>query len=114
METREQTVSGVSVGNLRTAGRPDGTKEMAADRREGANARDGLAFVSILSFLVCFFGSRVFTTLYPDAVVVSGGILFHHFWYGILLAAAACLIAGLLLAAAGLAMKSPKSERARA
>jgi hypothetical protein len=49
--------------------------------------RRGLAFLGLLSFFFAFLGSRVFTTIYPDAVVVSGGIHFHHFWYGIVLVA---------------------------
>jgi hypothetical protein len=57
-------------------------------RPGGVTARYGLVFLSLLSFLISFFGSRVFTTLYPDTVVVSGGIHFHHFWIGILFVAA--------------------------
>ena len=57
-------------------------------RQRGVTARYGLVFLSLLSFLISFFGSRVFTTLYPDTVVVSGGIHFHHFWIGILFVAA--------------------------
>ncbi len=43
----------------------------------------GLAFIALLAFLTAFLGARTFTTFFPDAVVVSGGIHFHHFWYGL-------------------------------
>jgi hypothetical protein len=43
----------------------------------------GLALLALSSFTISFFGARVFTTLNPDVVVVSGGIHFHHFWYGL-------------------------------
>src|SRR5467141_3111128 len=42
-----------------------------------------LAFIAIASFLVSFFGSRLFATVCPTCVVVGSGIHFHHFWYGI-------------------------------
>jgi hypothetical protein len=37
-------------------------------------------------------GARIFTTLFPHVVVVTGGIHFHHFWYGL----GMVLVAGLL------------------
>jgi hypothetical protein len=43
----------------------------------------GLTFLAFLSFTIAFFAARVFTTINPDTVVVSGGIHFHHFWYGL-------------------------------
>jgi len=43
----------------------------------------GLASLALLSFTISFFGARLFTTITPDTVVVSGGIHFHHFWYGL-------------------------------
>ena len=43
----------------------------------------GLSFLALLSFTVAFFAARIFTTINPDTVVVSGGIHFHHFWYGL-------------------------------
>ena len=45
--------------------------------------RHGLAFYGTASFLVAFFGARMFATLNPTVVVVHGGIHFHHFWYGL-------------------------------
>lgn len=49
----------------------------------------GLTFLALLSFVFSFFVARVFTTIYPDAVVVSSGIHFHHFWYGFAMVVAA-------------------------
>jgi len=49
----------------------------------------GLVFLMFLSFIVGFLVARLFATLYPDVVVVAGGIHFHHFWYGLVLIVAA-------------------------
>ena len=49
----------------------------------------GLTFLALFSFTIAFFGARIFTTIHPDAVVVSGGIHFHHFWYGLVMIVAA-------------------------
>jgi hypothetical protein len=49
----------------------------------GIRINHGLAFLALSSFIIAFLGARVFTTLTPDTVVVSGGIHFHHFWYGL-------------------------------
>src|ERR1700730_8410368 len=43
----------------------------------------GLTFLALLSFTASFFTARIFTTINPDTVVVSGGVHFHHFWYGL-------------------------------
>lgn len=45
--------------------------------------RHGLTFIATLAFLASFFGSRLFATLYPSTVVMTGDIHIHHFWYGI-------------------------------
>src|SRR5207244_10054360 len=47
--------------------------------------RHGLTFIATLAFVVSFFGSRLFATLFPTTVVMQGGIHLHHFWYGIAL-----------------------------
>ncbi|HVC27712.1 MAG TPA: hypothetical protein VND40_06075 [Nitrososphaerales archaeon] len=49
----------------------------------------GLASLALSAFVIAFFGARIFTTINPDTVVVSGGIHFHHFWYGLAMMAAA-------------------------
>lgn len=47
--------------------------------------KHGLTFIATLAFLVSFFGSRLFATIFPTAIVTQGGIHFHHFWYGLAL-----------------------------
>lgn len=47
--------------------------------------RHGLTFIATLAFVVSFFGSRLFATVFPTTVVMQGGIHLHHFWYGIAL-----------------------------
>ncbi len=51
----------------------------------GGQFRHGLTFIATLAFVVSFFGSRLFATLFPTTVVMQGGIHLHHFWYGIAL-----------------------------
>ncbi len=45
----------------------------------------GLSFLALIAFTAAFFAARIFTTINPDTVVVSGGIHFHHFWYGLVM-----------------------------
>src|SRR5437764_14913983 len=51
--------------------------------------RHGLTFIATLTFVVSFFGARLFATLFPTTVVTAsssqGTIHFHHFWYGLAL-----------------------------
>ena len=63
----------------------------------------GLTFLALLSFTVAFSAARIFTTINPDIVVISGGIHFHHFWYGL----AMVVIAGWL----GIASDHPAWRR---
>src|SRR5947207_13459088 len=55
--------------------------------------RHGLTFIATLTFVVSFFGARLFATLFPATVVTAsssqGTIHFHHFWYGLALIFAA-------------------------
>src|SRR3989449_5245144 len=51
----------------------------------GSPFRHGLTFIATLAFVISFFGSRLFANLFPDTVVMQGGIHLHHFWYGIAL-----------------------------
>lgn len=51
--------------------------------------KHGLTFIATLAFMVSFFGSRLFATLFPTTIVTQGGIHFHHFWYGLALMSAA-------------------------
>ncbi len=52
-------------------------------------AKQGLVFLTLLSFVASFLAARAFTTISPGSVVVTGGIHFHHFWYGLILVVAA-------------------------
>jgi len=63
----------------------------------------GLAFLALLFFVIGFFIARIFTTIYPDTVVVSSGIHFHHFWYGL----GMIIVAGWL----GIASNRPEYDR---
>jgi hypothetical protein len=45
----------------------------------------GLLFLMFLSFIASFLVARIFATLNPTTVVVTGGIHFHHFWYGLIM-----------------------------
>jgi len=66
----------------------------------------GLAFLALASFVLSFLLARVFTTIAPHTVVVSGGIHFHHFWYGLLMV----VVSGWL----GIAQTDPRLTRAYA
>jgi hypothetical protein len=50
-------------------------------------SRVHLSIVALVSFLLSFIAARTFTTLYPDHVLVGGGLHIHHFWFGIALLA---------------------------
>jgi hypothetical protein len=50
--------------------------------------RANLATLALVSFIFSFIVARTFTTFYPSAVLISGGIHIHHFWFGIALVAA--------------------------
>ena len=50
-------------------------------------ARVHLATVALASFLLSFISARFFTTLFPNRVLVSGGLHIHHFWFGLILLA---------------------------
>lgn len=47
--------------------------------------KHSLSFLATLAFTAGFFGARIFHTIFPDTVVVIGGIHFHHFWYGLVM-----------------------------
>jgi hypothetical protein len=66
----------------------------------------GLSFLALLSFTIAFLAARIFTTITPDTVVISGGIHFHHFWYGLVMV----VVAGWL----GIASIHPAWRRAYA
>ncbi len=40
--------------------------------------------VALVSFIASFVIARIFTTLYPNTVIIiGGGLHIHHFWYGL-------------------------------
>ncbi len=49
--------------------------------------RAHLAVLALGSFIVSFSVARIFTSLYPDVVIISGGLHIHHFWFGLTLLA---------------------------
>jgi len=52
-----------------------------------------LAFLILASFIVTFVAARIFTTILPTVVVVSGGVHLHHFWYGLAMISVSGLLA---------------------
>ena len=45
--------------------------------------KHSLSFLATLAFTAGFFGARGFHTVFPEVIVVAGGIHLHHFWYGL-------------------------------
>lgn len=39
--------------------------------------------LALISFVASFLIARLFTTLYPNVILVSGGFHIHHFWFGL-------------------------------
>lgn len=54
-------------------------------QRRDVESRPNLSTLAIVSFVCSFLVARAFTTLYPNAVLVSSGFHIHHFWYGLAL-----------------------------
>jgi hypothetical protein len=48
-----------------------------------SSTSSGLSFLALISFVTSFLVARVFATLNPKTVVVTGGVHLHHFWYGL-------------------------------
>ncbi len=46
-----------------------------------------LAVLALVSFILSFIVARSFTYLYPNVVLVGGGLHIHHFWFGLILLA---------------------------
>jgi len=45
--------------------------------------KPNLSILALISFTASFMIARIFTTLYPNTVLVGGGFHIHHFWYGL-------------------------------
>jgi hypothetical protein len=43
--------------------------------------------MALIFFVLSFSMARIFTTISPDTVLVSGGLHIHHFWYGLIMLA---------------------------
>ncbi len=51
--------------------------------RDQLRPRPHLSTLALVAFMTSFVLARLFTTLYPDIVLVRGGYHIHHFWYGL-------------------------------
>lgn len=58
---------------------------MSSEKKMGA--RPNLSTLAIVSFISSFAIARIFATLAPNVVVISGDFHIHHFWYGLALLA---------------------------
>ncbi len=47
--------------------------------------RHGLSFLATLAFTAGFFGARTFHLVFPDTMIIFGGVHVHHFWYGLIM-----------------------------
>jgi hypothetical protein len=45
--------------------------------------RPNLSVLALFAFIASFVIARAFTTLYPNTVVMVGGVHIHHLWYGL-------------------------------
>jgi len=54
---------------------------------EKIRERPNLSVLALISFLVSFMVARIFTTLSPSTVLISGGYHIHHYWYGLIILA---------------------------
>ncbi len=43
--------------------------------------------LALVSFILSFIVARSFTYLYPNVVLIGGGLHIHHFWFGLILLA---------------------------
>lgn len=51
--------------------------------KQKARTKPQLSMLALVSFTASFAIARMFTTLYPNIVLVSSGLHIHHFWYGL-------------------------------
>ncbi len=54
---------------------------------EKIKERPNLSVLALVSFLASFMVARIFTTLSPSTVLISGGYHIHHYWYGLIILA---------------------------
>jgi hypothetical protein len=51
--------------------------------KEKIKEKPNLSMLAMISFIASFIVTRIFTTLNPNSVLISGDYHIHHFWYGI-------------------------------
>ena len=51
--------------------------------KEKIKEKPNLSMLAIISFIASFIVTRIFTSLNPNTVLISGDYHIHHFWYGI-------------------------------
>ena len=51
--------------------------------KERIQEKPNLSILAMISFIASFIVTRIFTTLNPNTVLISGDYHVHHFWYGI-------------------------------
>ena len=54
---------------------------------EKIKERPNLSVLALVSFLASFMVARIFTTLSPNTVLISGSYHIHHYWYGLIILA---------------------------
>jgi hypothetical protein len=54
---------------------------------EKIKERPNLSVLALVSFLASFMVARIFTTLSPSTVLISGSYHIHHYWYGLIILA---------------------------
>ena len=51
--------------------------------KERIQEKPNLSMLAMISFIASFIVTRIFTSLNPNTVLISGDYHVHHFWYGI-------------------------------
>jgi len=51
--------------------------------KEKLKEKPNLSMLAMVSFIASFIVTRIFTSLNPNTVLISGDYHVHHFWYGI-------------------------------
>ena len=49
--------------------------------------KPSLSILALISFIAAFAIARIFSSIYPRAILIIAGVHIHHFWYGIALLA---------------------------
>jgi len=54
---------------------------VSSQGKKGVNPH--LSLLALFSFIAAFLVARTFTTIFPNTVLVGGGLHIHHFWFGL-------------------------------